>query len=272
MGHFPAAENPFAAQGMPAGYATARPPVHPLIVGRIRRALTGRRFQRALDVGCGAGLSTRPLAQVAENCIGLEPVEAMLQWHVQIAPGAAFLAARAETIPLRPHSVDLIATAGSLNYVDLSRFFPEAVRVLTPGGVLVVYDFSPGRSFIDGPELDRWFSEFERRYPWPRGRAKEISPESLAHIHPLFRVTRAERFEIPLPMTAESYTAYMMTETNVGDAVARGTPAEAVRSWCRETLAPLFAGTVREVVFSGYFACLSVSDSAAPATTRNIPR
>jgi predicted TPR repeat methyltransferase len=38
-------------------------------------------------------------------------------------------------------SLDLIAAAGSLNYVALDRFFPEAARILAPNGLLLAYDF-----------------------------------------------------------------------------------------------------------------------------------
>ena len=67
----------------------------------------------------------------------------------------SFAAGVAEAIPLGDRSVDLITAAGSLNYVDLDVLLPEAARVLMPDGVLVVYDFSAGRSFRPQPRWTR---------------------------------------------------------------------------------------------------------------------
>ena len=86
----------------------------------------------------------------------------MLKWVATIAPFAEFVVGAAEAIPLRDRAVDLITAAGSLNYANLDLFFPEAARVLAPNGVLLVYDFSPGKSFRNITDLDEWFSSFHQ--------------------------------------------------------------------------------------------------------------
>ena len=195
--------NPFGSREMAAGYAKSRPAVHPEILRLARQHLGGRAFDCALDLGCGAGLSTAPLRSMSRRTVGLEPNVSMLQWASETAPGAVFTAASAEQLPFADAAFDLIAAAGALNYVDLGAFFAEAARVSRPDGVLVVYDFSQGRSFTDGPALDEWFVEFMRRYP-PPGEARDITPESLARDASAgFGVQYAERFEIPLPLTPE---------------------------------------------------------------------
>lgn len=244
-------ENPFGTAGMAEGYATARPAVHTRVIEIA--AGDGRRFHRALDVGCGAGLSAAPLAGIAEIVIGIEPVEAMLGPARRTSPNTFFAAASGEAIPLRAGSVDLISAAGSLNYLDAGRFFPEAARVLAPGGAALVYDFSTGRSFRDSKALDEWFAEFERRYPWPKGEARELNPEILAGLDRRFKVRERARFEIGLRLDREFYAGYMMTETNVALAIRRGTPSGEIREWCGETLRPVFRGEAREVLFRGYF-------------------
>ena len=168
------------------------------------------------------------------------------------------MAGRAEAIPLGDRSVDLITAAGSLNYVDLQQFFPEAARVLRPGGVLVAYDFSPGRSFRDSTGLDEWFARFNNRYPPPANEARDLNAEILAEIHPRFKVDTGERFEIGITLTPGFYLDYVMTETNVAAAVRSGVARQEIRSWCAETLASVWSGTEREVLFRGYFACMTV--------------
>src|SRR5690242_411549 len=249
--------NPFGTDDMAAGYATSRPPVHRRILEQVCAVLERERpFRLALDVGCGAGVSTRALAGLAERAIGLEPVEPMLKHAAGVAPSASFIAGAAEAIPLRGHTVDLITAAGSLNYADLDLFFPEAARVLTYDGVLVVYDFSPGRTFRDGRGLDEWFDGFSARYPSPPHEARELSPAILANASSGFELHRNREFEIAIPMTPSFYIDYMLTETNVAAAVRRGTSHNEIKSWCAGSLPSIWNGGEREVLFRGYFACL----------------
>jgi hypothetical protein len=121
--------------------------------------------------------------------------------------------------------------------------------------VLVIYDFSEGRRFRDSSALDEWYGAFLRRYPKPVGSAREISPETLA-CAPGFRVCGSERFEMGLPLDPAFYLDYVMTETNVTSAVQRGAEKSGIRAWCGQTLAPVFGGAAREVLFRGYVAYL----------------
>src|SRR3954465_13871234 len=100
---------------MAAGYATFRPPIHSRIIGLVRSNLGQHGlFRRGLDVGCGAGLSTKALDAFAEHCIGLEPAADMLGFSSEIAPQATFVVGSAEAIPMRERTVDVITAAGSL--------------------------------------------------------------------------------------------------------------------------------------------------------------
>jgi SAM-dependent methyltransferase len=247
-------DNPFAASGMASGYARSRPPVHPQVIELAATRLGSRRFHRALDVGCGAGLSTAPLGALADLIYGIEPAEPMLKWSASIAPGAVFLAGAAEALPFAAGSLALLTAAGSLNYVALDRFFAEAARVLDPTGMLLVYDFAPGRESADAAGLPSWFAAFFSRYPAPRGEGIPITARELAR--PGFRTTHHEDFAIPLVLTPDFYLEYMLTETNVAKAVREGTPLDEIRSWCSATLAPVFDGKPRTVLFRGYFAWL----------------
>lgn len=244
---------------MALGYANARPPVHGLILERAFAAL-GREmlFERALDVGCGSGVSTRALARWARRLVGVEPAVGMAALVGTVAPGAGAVAGAGEALPFRDGSFDVATAAGSLNYVsDLGRTMGEVRRVLRRGGVLVVYDFAAGRSFADSPALDEWFAEFQRRYPPPAHEARYLDPGVLEREAAGFRMEAAAPVEARIPFRREAYAAYMMTETNVAAAVRRGGEAEPIRAWCDESLAAMWGGEEREVVFRGYFACLA---------------
>ena len=135
----------------------------------------------------------------------------------------------------------------------------EVARVLAPGGLLAVYDFSPGRSFVDSDRLDAWFDAFTARYPFPASQARPLSPSLLAEAAPALTLVRSETFEIPLTLAPGFHVEYMLTETCVQDAVRRGTPLDSIRDWVTDTLAPVFDGRPRDVLFRGYLATLTVT-------------
>jgi ubiquinone/menaquinone biosynthesis C-methylase UbiE len=247
----------YASATMVLGYARSRPALHGRIVELIRDHLgLANRVERALDIGCGAGLSTARLTALARTCVGLEPSAAMLRWSGAVAPGAAFVTGRAEDLPFRPCSFDIATAAGSLNYADLGRAAAEIARVLRPGATLALYDFSQGRSFRGSSALDGWFEEFVARFSETGGGWQEITARRLEKEAKSLRLASFEPFEMELLHDAARYVDYAMTETRVAQAVREGESEEAIRGWCQSTLEAVFAGETRAVVFRGYVAYL----------------
>lgn len=202
-------------------------------------------------------MSTKPLRSRAKKTIGVDPVEPMLAWAARTAPGASFLGGHAEMLPVRSRSVDLLTAAGSLNYAELNLFFAEAKRVLNETGALLIYDFAQGKSFEDSTSLDEWHREFCHRYPRPADeRRQELDESILARYETGLQVRSAEKFQMRLPMTAASYAAYAMTETNVAHAIGTGASEAAIRDWCEMSTAAAFSGREKEVLFQGYFVVL----------------
>ncbi|HCT81864.1 MAG TPA: hypothetical protein DGG94_21220 [Micromonosporaceae bacterium] len=223
----------YRSEGLAAGYAFDRPRVHEQIVGRLR---LDRCVKRALDIGCGAGLSAAALSDVAETVVGLEPQQNMLTHRRAVAPAARFAVGRAERLPFAAESFDLITAAGSLNYVDLHRFLPEAGRVLSPEGKLIVYDFGEGRRARGDTALEGWFKSFEDRYPSPPGYAMDVRA---------LRPQRYEEFEVSISMTFDGYLRYALTEKPNAD-----------REWCQGTLADVFRNATLDVLFDAYLAVI----------------
>ena len=238
---------------MAAGYAFSRPAVHPHIIRKIREDL---RLEGpvgcALDIGCGAGHSAAALAPLARRVVGLEPAVAMLAHRHTVAPGASFVAARAEQLPFAAGSFDLVTAAGALNYVDLGLFLPDLARVLTARGVLVIYDFSAGRRLRGSGALNAWYAEFERRYPPKPG--YEMDVRRLEDAQAGLTLVAFKPFEVAVPMTMAQYVQYAMSETGVELAVARGVPETEIRTWCESTLAGVLGEEPRDILFDAYVA------------------
>ncbi len=251
--------NPFGDGAMAAGYAAARPPVHQHVVALLQQWTGPVGYRLAVDIGCGAGLSTRPLVALASCCVGIDPADSMVRTARRIVPQATFVTAAGEAMPFARGSVDLLTAAGSLNYArDLDAVWPEALRVLAPRGVLVVYDFTAARSFADRQDiaLDTWYERFVRRYPPPVSGAVPLSPAILSTRARGLRVTRSDTFELALDLTPDFYVSYMLTETNVHQAARGGVAIDTVREWCTATLAPVFGARPRTVLVRGYLATL----------------
>lgn len=244
----------YESERLAAAYARDRPPIHERI---LRSARLDRQAERALDVGCGAGLSTAALTPLARQVVGLEPVSNMLMHRQTVAPQARFVIGQAERLPFESGSFDLVSAAGSLNYADLASALPEIARVLTPDGTFLLYDFSTGRRSVSGDELAGWFASFEQRFPWPPG-WEPIDVRELPLAGYGLRLLDYTDIEVELPMAFDAYLRYMLSEVNVDDAITRGDHgAEEARAWCRETLQPVFADGDVTVVIPGYVASLA---------------
>ncbi|MEO3868776.1 methyltransferase domain-containing protein [Nonomuraea sp. B12E4] len=243
----------YDSERLAASYAFDRPPVHQQILKSVRLK---RPVGRALDVGCGAGVSTAALAPLTEQVIGLEPVPAMLVHRRSVAPSARFVVGTAEGLPFPGASFDLVAAAGSLNYTDLASALAEVARVLTPDGVFLLYDFSQRHS-LTGDALATWFEAFQQRFPSSSGWRPLVVPE-LCLAGTGLRLLDCTDVEIPVPMTFDDYLRYVLGEVRVDSAIARGDDsAEQARDWCRRTLAEVFRSGEMTVVFRGYLATLA---------------
>jgi SAM-dependent methyltransferase len=242
-------------------YAYGRPPVHRRIVKKIGDDLgIAAPVPWALDIGCGAGLSTAALGPLAGRIVGIDRSPAMLAHSRTVAPGAMFLVGEAESLPFAAGTFQLITAAGSINYADLTLSLPEAARILAPGGTVAIYDFSAGRRLRDSHRLEEWHREFECRYP--RAPGYHLDVRRLNYGHAGLRLDGYAEIEVPIEMSLDSYLPYAMSETRVELAIASGVPEAEIRGWCRSTLGDVLEGQSHEVLFDAYVAYVRRNESA----------
>ncbi len=175
-------------------YNAYRPPVHGII---LKRLLGAEKFVRALDVGCGTGVSSEALLAYSENVVGIDPSEDMLSRagkHERIL----YRKFDGKVLPFKPSQFDLITFAGSLNYSEKKSMAHETIRVAAQGCKVVVYDFAVDMdrvlhklSLSDIPQLDydhdAGFDEFgaQNMSCLDHGQSTEqfdIEPDQLAHL------------------------------------------------------------------------------------------
>jgi demethylmenaquinone methyltransferase/2-methoxy-6-polyprenyl-1,4-benzoquinol methylase len=126
---------------------------------------------RVLDVAVGTGLVARAAQKVTRNradVVGLDVSRNMLA-ETQRAVRIPVIQARAEQLPVANASVDFVTVGYALRHVsDLTVAFDEFLRVLRPGGTLLLLEVArPGGRIMRGltawylgrfvPSLCHWF-------------------------------------------------------------------------------------------------------------------
>ncbi|WP_416980395.1 class I SAM-dependent methyltransferase [Streptomyces sp. T028] len=97
---------------------------------------------RLLDVGCGPGIVTLPLARFFTEAVGLDPDEDMLAEAARRAgrdgvDNARWVAARAEVLPAGLGEFRVVVFAQSFHWTERERVAAAVLGMLEPGGTLV---------------------------------------------------------------------------------------------------------------------------------------
>ncbi len=97
-----------------------------------------------LDVGCGTGIAAEVLVRMGypqQNLILLDISEEMLCAARSRLPGAAFVCAAGEVLPIADGCCERIILFCSLPHLSLEEFLGEARRVCRPGAeMLILHD------------------------------------------------------------------------------------------------------------------------------------
>jgi SAM-dependent methyltransferase len=222
-------------------YARGRLYFHPLIVERVKRFLSiTEPLSSALDVGCGTGLSSNALREIALSVTAVDASAEM----VALAPrvkGIRFVVARAEDLPFGEGEFDLVTLSQVFHWLDREKFLAEAKRVLRTDGWLVVYDdyFSAGQMAED-PEFQTWYREkYLVRYPPPPRAELAFTAENTERYG--FRLLGEEWHQHTVSLSLERLVDYLVTQSNVIAAVEGGKEeiVEA-RAWLMEGIRPIF--------------------------------
>ncbi len=124
--------------GLASAYARYRPTYPPELAAYLAEAAPSRTL--ALDLATGNGQAAIDLANHFDQVLASDASARQLAEAIA-HPRVFYLQHPAERLPVRSGSADLIAVAQAAHWFDLDRFYPEARRVLRPGGVVALWTY-----------------------------------------------------------------------------------------------------------------------------------
>ncbi|WMS43714.1 class I SAM-dependent methyltransferase [Acuticoccus sp. MNP-M23] len=105
---------------------------------------TAKPPRRALDVGCGEGRFCRMLANAGIAATGLDPTPALIDEARTRDTLGQYVIGTAEALPFEIGRFDLVVSYLTLIDIDdIDRAIAEMIRVLAPGGTLLVANLAP---------------------------------------------------------------------------------------------------------------------------------
>jgi SAM-dependent methyltransferase len=126
-------------------YDRGRLPNAPGLAGALKQALGLDGRGRLLDVGCGPGTVTLPLAGLFQEVVGLDADPGMIREARRIASergviNASWVQGRAEELPAVLGTFNVITFAASFHWMDRSLVAGIVRGMLEPGGAVVHVD------------------------------------------------------------------------------------------------------------------------------------
>lgn len=236
----------FRSNELARRYRIYRPQVQSQVLQDLATSAQHPTFPRALDVGCGTGHSTLPLAAIAQEVYACDPSRAMLREAQGHGTDVPLVRSRAEQLPFDKSCIDLITVSLAFHWLDQVRFLEEAGRILRPGGELWVYHFSfPGHLRGDDSFYDWFRDSYLVRFPTP-ARNREPLSAFLGSNDLGLTLAREQRFEYDIVLSADALRCYLTTQSNIDAALIAGQELDQVDEWLSSGLAPFFEGDTKQ--------------------------
>jgi len=119
-----------------------------------------------LDLGCGNGKISRPLANHFKHVTAIDPSVRMIELGQSLTGGGAanieWIEGLAEDASFRSGTYDLVVAAQSIHWMDQERLLPRLRRCVRPEHILAVVS---GDHAFDPPWEDDWQKFLEKWVP-----------------------------------------------------------------------------------------------------------
>lgn len=235
------------------GYAK-RPWLHKEVMEQVKADYQiTQNFENGLDVGCGAGLSTKGLRLICNRVTGTDISPEMIGICKQLYKNDTydFYVAKAEEtrIPQAPYNI--VTAAGVMNWVDRDKFLHNATQIMAQDGLIIIYDFWITDKMVANPAYTDWYqNEYLKKFPKPPRNEDTWTQSDLSDD---FLMEKQTVYEMTYSFSLEDFIDFMMIQSNVNVKIEKGIMSEAeVREWMTNTLLPIFQHEKETLVFAGY--------------------
>ena len=146
----------------PGLYDHARPGYPPEVFAQLAALADLKRGSRVLELGCGTGQATIPLAEWGYRIVALDlgaGVAALARSKLAAFPSVEVVAAAFEEWPLPAEPFDAVVAATSFHWIDPAVRVTKTADALRPGGALAVIS----THHIAGGD-SRFFEDVQRCY------------------------------------------------------------------------------------------------------------
>lgn len=116
-----------------SGYAKDRPFLHSQMIELVIKDMDIREsFAKGLDVGCGAGLSSKALKMICDRVTGTDISSEMVAEASALYsnPPYDFFQSSAEEIKAPENTFDIVTAAGVIGWVEEEKFLPNLFKIM----------------------------------------------------------------------------------------------------------------------------------------------
>lgn len=254
-------EKSFDEERIAQGYAKDRPYLHGQVIDCIKEYLYNKeklqitqRFHHGLDVGCGAGLSTKALKNICDKVTGTDISEEMIKISKALYRNQRFQFQKnkAEDCFAAENTFDIVSAAGVVNWVDREAFLTSLRYMMKEKGFLIIYDFWISDQMKDcASYTDWWRKEYLVEFPKPPRKEDTWQEGDMAPFD--FHKKEQLTYELTYSFTMESFIRFMMIQSNVNIQITQGKKtSEDVYRWFQKTLTPVWKNQEHTLIFQGY--------------------
>jgi ubiquinone/menaquinone biosynthesis C-methylase UbiE len=222
-------------------YSKGRPYFHSNTIDQVSKSLNLQtKVDKALDVACGTGLSSKALLNIATQVYGTDTSEEMLK-YARLNGNIDFRNAKAEVLPFQELEFDLITVCSGVHWFKIDTFLKEAHRVLKENTWLILYDNFFISEMENVPSFKNWFPEvYLKRYPSPPRNSSYDWSDNNLHTKG-FSLQKEETFKNEVSFSKEELILYFTTQSNITAYVEKenGTYAD-VEIWLNKELDAFF--------------------------------
>ncbi|MBR3634597.1 MAG: methyltransferase domain-containing protein [Lachnospiraceae bacterium] len=246
----------FDSKRIALGYVK-RPWLHKSVIEQLKADCDlddDHRFKNGLDVGCGAGLSTKALKLICDKVTGTDIADSMIEVCRELYgedTKYSFYVAKAEETKTPDEKYDIVTAAGCINWVDEKRFMSNMADVVTNRGLIVIYDFGITDRMIDNTDYTKWYQkEYLTRFPKPYRKENKWTQNDLPKG---FIMEKQTDYEMKYAFNLENFVDFMMIQSNVNTQIESGNiTADDAKAWMLRSLTPIFGDREKKLVFYGY--------------------